>query len=313
MRTKLLQKYISGDATNAEREQVVKWLDADKAHMEKYIKMRKAYDALVWIDEDQTSTQTIGVNNRRTNRLILWIGRIASGVAIILLSIFIYERYGGDYLGDNQMVTMIIPAGQYGELVLADNSRVWLNSKSKLEFPSTFRSDKREVYLDGEAFFDVEADENSPFVVHTSDFSVEALGTEFNVNSFSNGDNSTTSLLSGKVNVRLKNKDESYELTPNQEIEYKEGEVDLRLISHLSQFEWKNGVISIEDEPMESLLEILGHYYGVEIEIRNTSILKDKYTGKFKIKDGVEQALRVLQLRSDFTYKKKGDHIIIED
>lgn len=305
----LLYKYISGYTTDDEKKQVVEWLYADKANMEKYTELRKIYDASVWVEQLDDINQIPA----HKKRIVLHLFKIAVVIVLILMSTYLgYKQYYDKVTENNQMLTMIIPVGQYGQLVLPDGSHVWLNSQSRLEFPFRFEVGTREVFLDGEAFFDVIADKRNPFVVHTKNYSVRALGTKFNICSFDKNINSKISLLAGVVDIELNNSKEKFALLPNQQLEFVNGEVSLTPISSLSYFEWKNGYLSFENESIKDLLDKLSHCYAIEFKIKNESILTDKYTGKFKIKDGVEQALKVLQLRSSFSYKKNGDYIIIE-
>lgn len=310
MDTELLQKYISGEASDKEVAEVVRWIEADESNTKEYIKLRKAYDALLWIEESYNTENTIRKQKFKT--YMLWIGRVASIVAIVLFSLYLKERKSSSVVSEVEMLTMSMPAGQCGELILADGSRVWLNSQSRLKFPSKFQKGTREVHLEGEAFFDVVSDQDNPFVVHTEKYSVKALGTAFNVCSFEGREKSITSLLSGSVEIELKESSQKYSLKPNEEFGIQENEVLLGPIISHSHFEWRDGVISFENETMDNLLSELGHYYGVEIVIKNKNVLHDKYSGRFKAKDGVDQALRVLKLRSNFNYEREDGYIVIK-
>ncbi len=306
MDTNLLHKYIEGKATEHEQLQVAKWLDADLKHMQQYIELRRIYDALVWVEQDAEELKTKTSKKRLS---LQQIGKIAAITLIALLSTyFLIHTNSKD---DNRLLTMTMPAGQHGELILADGSRVWLNSQSSIKFPTNFDSHTREVFLVGEAFFDVASDEDHPFIVHTSDMSVRALGTEFNVRSYANSTTST-SLLSGRIDVTVLNTKETYSLSPNEQLKLENETVSLTTIPHISYFEWKNGIISFENETMKTLLKQLSICFNIDITIENDAVLNDTYTGKFKVKEGVEQILKILQLRSNFKYIKEGDHIIIK-
>lgn len=312
MNTDLLYRYISGYTTEEERKQIMLWIEADKSNLEKYTKLRRAYDTLAWID----NTAEYPIKKRiGARKVLLKIGKIASICLLVFLSThYILQQFDSERQVSKEILTMSIPAGQYGEITLTDGSRVWLNSRSTLQFPSTFSSGEREVYLEGEAFFEVAADSENPFIVQTKDYSVKALGTEFNVTSLGEGEESVTSLFSGAVEIDLKKSKESYALTPNHRLAYHgEGKAIVDSIQEFSHYEWRNGFMSFENETVEKLLKRLSYCYDVTIDIKNKKILSDTYTGRFHIKDGIEQALKVLQLRSNFSYKKKGDLVTIEN
>ena len=101
------------------------------------------------------------------------------------------------------MQTITVPAGQRVNLDLPDGSNVWLNAGTTMQYPVSFMTDKREVILDGEAYFEVAHNEKSPFVVHTSTLDVEVLGTKFNVEAYSARKIFETSLMEGRVKVKL--------------------------------------------------------------------------------------------------------------
>ena len=107
------------------------------------------------------------------------------------------------------MQTVIVPAGQRAELLLADGTKVWLNSRSKLKFPDRFQKDARKVELDGEGYFEVTHQEEAPFTVHTSKYDVKVLGTEFNVKAYKDKEQFETSLLKGSVEVSNANKSQT--------------------------------------------------------------------------------------------------------
>lgn len=175
----LLMKYIKGETTPEEREKVVRWLDEDPEHMHQYRSLRKLYDISLWspIEENhQEEKQT------RTFKPV-WIEFLK--VAAVILITFLGTKAFFDGKDDPvNMQTVIVPAGQRAELLLADGTKVWLNSRSKLKFPDRFQKDARKVELDGEGYFEVTHQEEAPFTVHTSKYDVKVLGTEFNVKAY---------------------------------------------------------------------------------------------------------------------------------
>ena len=109
----------------------------------------------------------------------------------------------------------MVPAGQRVELVLEDGTRVWLNSKSKLTYPTSFGKKEREVILDGEGYFEVTKNEKAPFIVKTHKYDIKVLGTTFNISAYQNKLSAfETSLLEGAVEVFSSNNTEHVSLTP---------------------------------------------------------------------------------------------------
>ena len=197
----LLMKYIKGETTPEEREKVVRWLDEDPEHMHQYRSLRKLYDISLWspIEENQQEEK-----QTRTFKPV-WI-EFLKVAAVILMTFLGTKAFFNGKDDPVKMQTVIVPAGQRAELLLADGTKVWLNSRSKLKFPDRFQKDARKVELDGEGYFEVTHQEEAPFTVHTSKYDVKVLGTEFNVKAYKDKEQFETSLLKGSVEVSNANK-----------------------------------------------------------------------------------------------------------
>lgn len=302
----LLMKYIKGETTPVEREKVVRWLDEDPEHIHQYRSLRKLYDISLWspIEESQQEEK-----QTRTLKLV-WIEFLK--VAAVILITFLGTKAFFDWKEDPvKMQTVIVPAGQRAELLLADGTKVWLNSRSKLKFPDRFQKDARNVELDGEGYFEVTHKEEAPFTVHTSRYDVKVLGTEFNVKAYNSKNQFETSLLKGCVEVSNMNKSQVLRLRPDEQVISDGRQLIRSAISDKNYFRWKEGLLCLDDESISSLIEKLELYYDVDILVQKPSLMKYHYSGKFRISDGVEHVLKVLQLKHKFTYTKDEEQNLI--
>lgn len=302
----LLMKYIKGETTPEEREKVVRWLDEDPEHIHQYRSLRKLYDISLWspIEESQQEEK-----QTRTLKLV-WIEFLK--VAAVILITFLGTKAFFDWKEDPvKMQTVIVPAGQRAELLLADGTKVWLNSRSKLKFPDRFQKDARNVELDGEGYFEVTHKEEAPFTVHTSRYDVKVLGTEFNVKAYNSKNQFETSLLKGCVEVSNMNKSQVLRLRPDEQVISDGRQLIRSAISDKNYFRWKEGLLCLDDESISSLIEKLELYYDVDILVQKPSLMKYHYSGKFRISDGVEHVLKVLQLKHKFTYTKDEEQNLI--
>lgn len=302
----LLMKYIKGETTPEEREMVVHWLDEDPEHIHQYRSLRKLYDISLWspIEESQQEEK-----QTRTLKLV-WIEFLK--VAAVILITFLGTKAFFDWKEDPvKMQTVIVPAGQRAELLLADGTKVWLNSRSKLKFPDRFQKDARNVELDGEGYFEVTHKEEAPFTVHTSRYDVKVLGTEFNVKAYNSKNQFETSLLKGCVEVSNMNKSQVLRLRPDEQVISDGRQLIRSAISDKNYFRWKEGLLCLDDESISSLIEKLELYYDVDILVQKPSLMKYHYSGKFRISDGVEHVLKVLQLKHKFTYTKDEEQNLI--
>ena len=298
---RLLRKYLRGDVSVDEKRQVQEWLDQSPEHMQEYYNARKLYTLLLWnTDKNKNSKRRTG-----TIRSILFdILKIAS---ILFIGFAL-----GYYLFDQEkesvkMIEVNVPAGQRTELLLSDGTTVWLNSRTTLVFPDRFEKGNRSVRLDGEGYFVVKSDSNRPFIVQTEEYDVRAVGTEFNVKAYTGKSLFETSLIQGEVLVYSQNLASETLLSPGQMV-YKNKDVLVsKTISDYNYFKWKEGIFCFENESMTSLIEKLQLYYDVTIKNQAEFLPDYCFSGKLRINDGIEHALRVLQLKYKFSYIKNDE------
>ena len=210
------------------------------------------------------------------------------------------------------MQTITVPAGQRVNLDLPDGSNVWLNAGTTMQYPVSFMTDKREVILDGEAYFEVAHNEKSPFVVHTSTLDVEVLGTKFNVEAYSARKIFETSLMEGRVKVKLPHDEKnSVILAPNQKTTLIDGRLVVSKIDDYNVYRWKEGLYCFRNKPFADIIKDLEKYYDLKIQMDKKEIAKVALTGKFRISDGLDYALRVLQNDVAFIYQRNRDNDVI--
>ncbi|TCK80785.1 FecR family protein [Albibacterium bauzanense] len=220
---------------------------------------------------------------------------------------------------DNTRVTMntlIVPYGKRTKLQLSDGSTVWLNSGSKLAYPASFNEDKRKVYLEGEAIFEVTHDKSHPFMVIAKDFEIEVLGTVFNVSNYSDDPSINTVLKNGSVKIQYKGnsiKDQSLIIKPGTFASYSK---DSRSISTATvdvdkYFSWRDGIIIFKNDNLKDIMKQLSRYYNASIEIKNKRLENQTFSGSLDLKETVEQVLNIIKETSDFEFEKTTNNQFI--
>jgi ferric-dicitrate binding protein FerR (iron transport regulator) len=197
-------------------------------------------------------------------------------------------------------------------LLLEDSTQVWLNAASSLEFPDQFDSKKREVFLTGEAFFDVKHTDKIPFIIHTGNVSTTVLGTAFNIKAYPGQENITISVSRGKVRVSRKDGWETT-LTKGQQVKLRgdgqeayEKSIPAEMIAG-----WQQGNLVYDDETLVDIIGDMQRIYNAEIHINNQQVANLKISTSFKREIGIEQALQVLcRLTDTELTKKEGIYII---
>jgi len=207
------------------------------------------------------------------------------------------------------------PPEQRVELRLADGTKVWLNSKSRLEYPSSFGRRSRRVTLCGEGYFEVAHDERKPFVVETGQYDVRVLGTTFNVYAYDNDRAAfETALMEGSVEVSSRS-DASQRLVlqPNEAaVMAADGRLVRTRLTDMGRFRWTEGLICLNDVPFGELLERFSDYYDIRILLKNPKLYDVRCTGKFRQSDGIDYSLHVLQRFVNFRYTHDEERHTIE-
>ncbi|MGS2763034.1 FecR family protein [Sinomicrobium sp. M5D2P9] len=210
-----------------------------------------------------------------------------------------------------------VPHGKTAILVLSDGSRVTLNAGTWLKFPRNAGvTGTREVYVKGEAYFDVARDTSRPFVVHADDVNIRVLGTHFNVNNYESDTTVNTVLVEGKVALYADtdryDEKESLVIRPGTMAVFdKAGQpVNTHTVDTSLYTSWMQGELIFEGAHFSDIIQSLERKFNVEIENRNSGLAKEKFTAKFK-EESIQQILKSFQQSYPFEYTIKKNKIII--
>lgn len=308
----ILYHFFEGRATMEEMKLVKEWSEASEENNKLFRRERKLFNAMILVGHSKKIGMPVK-EIRKKNNFIREFLKIASVVVITVGITATLFSIGEDKDNVNiEMQTITVPAGQRVNLDLPDGSNVWLNAGTRMQYPVSFMKDKREVILDGEAYFEVAHNAECPFVVHTSTLDVEVLGTKLNVAAYSKRKVFETSLIQGKVRVKLpENKNISVTLLPNQKTTLKSGKLVVSKIDDFNVYRWKEGLYCFKNKPFVEIMQDLERYYDLKIQLDKQSIARVALTGKFRISDGLDYALRVLQNDVAFTYKRDKENDVI--
>ncbi len=198
-------------------------------------------------------------------------------------------------------VTINAPLGGMVNFQLPDGSRVWLDAGSEITYPAYFNSDKREVSLIGQAYFEIEKGD-IPFFVNNTGPTVKVYGTEFNVSAFDNEDNVTVALVEGKVSLNVNNKEVF--LKPGEISKFKKIAHSLEIVeANIDQYvKWKDGVLIFRDASLETIIRTLERRYNTSIHIENKDIANYKYNATL-MGENINQVLNLLILSAPIKYR----------
>jgi len=209
---------------------------------------------------------------------------------------------------------IIIPYGKRSDIILADGTHIWLNSGSQLSYPSEFKTDSREVYLSGEALFDVNANPKKPFYVITKNIKIKVLGTIFNVSSYDEDNTVQTALLRGKVTAG-ENKlfASTVNLAPGELLTYskKNSTLSKDKVDVKSYASWVNGYLIFINVPITEVFMKLERYYNQDIKIED-SLEKITFSGKLDLKDNIKDVINDIAFASSINVQKKEGFYLIK-
>jgi len=204
-----------------------------------------------------------------------------------------------------------VKPGNRATVTLPDQSKVWMNSNSRLVY-ATNKKNTREVKLTGEAFFKVFKDKTRPFIVTVKNLQVEVLGTSFNVKSRQGSDLIETSLIEGSVKLYGADLTQDYYLKPNEKAVYSNSKKTLKIETTNNEDEtaWKNNKLKFNSERFVDVIAKLEDWYGVKIISHCPAINNDIMSGSFK-DESLETVLKSLQIQYHIQYANQGDTIVL--
>ncbi len=322
MNPELLYKFIENSATEAEMHQVVDWLEDDPAHQTELNHLDKVYCASLLhapalaaaesARQPQEHEADVTIRRWGWQRVVRYAVEMAAVVAISIGMAYVMMEHRTDEWS-KRMTTLEIPAGHYMSLILEDGTKVWLNAGTRLEYPQVFARGQRRVKVSGEAMFEVKHDAAHPFVVETFACDVEVLGTKFGVVADSQNHLFSTSLFRGSVKVTNRLTPCEYcMLRPNESVTLVGNHLNRHEIDDPEAYLWTEGLISLKGVGFEELMQKFERSFGVRIVIARNRIPAIEYNhGKIRISDGIDSALRLLQLSTAFSYTKSDDNSTI--
>jgi len=264
--------------------------------------------------------QLTGSEPKKNKSRRQWIKYIRYAAAIIVLlssAALVYYVIKPGY-DKKKSKTVIAVNGTKSHLTLPDGSKVWLNAGSTLKYDPISGSDSiREVFLSGEAYFEVAHREDLPFIIHTNQMDIKDIGTSFNVRSYPGEGFSETTLIEGSVEIIYKDKERTLLTEPNQKITVFDSGDNIqtkaeKTISHqlLPETAWMKDVLIFKNETFQQLALRMERYYDIDIEFENDIFKNRRITGTFS-NETFEQALISLQLVIKFHYRIEGRRVSV--
>lgn len=309
MTDELLFRYFSNEASAEEVAQIEQWLDEDPARQSEFDSAHYLFNAMILHSDELSKMTTPGALEKtsrksKVRRLVYRYAAAAAAVVIAGLSGVFVEREINYNKMTAQTNVLEVPAGQRMSVTLSDGTQVQLNGNSRIEYPVIFSRKQRNVKLSGEAFFEVKHDERHPFIVETFASKVEVLGTRFNVYADEASEYFSAALVDGKVKVTTNDETaEQVVLAPDEMVKFVNNHLVETKVDAENLISWTEGYVNLADTDFESLMRRFENVYGVKIVIERETMPEIGYkSGKIRVSEGVNFALKLLQHECKFTY-----------
>lgn len=349
----LIAKYLAGEASEAENKDLLAFINENEGNRKLFIDLKDKY-LLAGVpakkryhrDKNWNSIQQkINQPGNSTNFFLqnnYMLMKIAAVFVIAFTTGFLINNtIGGHKEGNNPVCEVKAANGARSFVVLSDSTKVWLNAGSTLKLSNDFNKGSRNVYLDGEAYFDVQKSKNNYFTVFVSDIFIKVLGTQFNVKSYAGDDVIETTLETGTVKIyEADDRKQIATLSPNQKATYlknsqnlskesinrelkkiinKDEIIHYREANYIIADEvktdnyssWKDGKLIFRKDRLADIVSSLERHFNVDITIKDDRAKDLMITANFK-NETIEQVMYALKLTSSVDYEINLNNISIK-
>lgn len=311
-------KYFTKDISEDELKKLIGWINENKENEKIFFDLKNIYDAknpqpnineidTLWdkIHQDINSSQYLKIDYHKKYRRLKHILTYAASIIILFSTFYIFNNLQNQNKNiDTTLFSEISIPEQNSttQLVLSDGTIVKLKSNTKFKYPTRFGSNTREVFLDGEAFFDVAKDDQKTFIVNTNSQTIKVQGTSFNVKDYRSEKFSNFTLIEGKV--KLKTQGENYSLIPNQQVTIDKvyNTSKLYTISEELSAVFKSKRYHFKEKSLLQIFNDIEILYGVTITLQNSTIDASKYTGTFSLDQNITEIMETINYKKQFRY-----------
>jgi transmembrane sensor len=359
----LIVRYLKNEISEDEKRDLFKWVYASSSNEKYFYTLKDIWETARYNQiaagaetdkewEKLTLTalkkETENFSQRKSVGRILYRAVQIAAIIIIAFGVgFLVQKYLPE---ENAFTHLNVPLGAKLQIELPDGSQVWVNSGSALKYPTNMDAKEVDLFLEGEAFFDIVKNPKRKLNVRTSTLNIQVLGTRFNVKSYNDEDVVETTLVNGSISITgkvgnkkiekpilLKSNEQAKLIksegkfsledtnapaniedkpdTKENDVEMTASEIQPRInisenIDVEKFFSWKDNKLVFRNEPLESLVRKLERWYNVSIKIQDPDLKKSRYTGTFE-NETIEQAIKALSISLPFKYKIEKNQIEI--
>lgn len=320
--TELIIGYLQNNLTQEETDCFYNWVNESASNKELFFEIKAMYDAGLPLSTPLETSESWGrllnkKKNSQSRRFNLWY-QISTYAAVALLAVAISSMYFLFFHEeDNSLYSKYIGGdGLEADVVeLPDGTHISLGSKTTFHYDKDYGKDKRIVYLEGEAYFDVAKQKDKPFIVKTKEQDIEALGTKFNVMAYPLDSLVVTTLSEGSVRLTSLNITYPTILKPNQQFIYNRNTKKsyLQDVDAQQYSSWTSGYYYFPQQSLQAILDRLSHVYGIQFTVNSEALNKRTFTGTFYRGQSIKDIMDIINLSIPIRYKINDHHVTISE
>lgn len=343
-----IARYLAGACSQAEKEKIEKWIEAGPANRKLMSEYRdiweasesesEAVESMFNAEQDwerlqqrlmphsgDAAASTFQQNNYTLHHSHSRMSPILKVAAVILLAALLgvvsYQNFYSPPVAETVEPTLreiVTPKGQLANIKLTDGTRVQLNADSKLRLPNVFQSDRREVFLEGEAFFDVAKNPDKPFFIHSGEAVVKILGTSLGVRSYPEDASVRVIVKEGRVSLQSTKKtgiSREAILSPSEVgiLDVSKSEIVTHSVQDMELYlSWTEGFLKFKNTPMRQVAQELERKYDIDVELKNDRIKELRLTAVLKSRS-IRNVLDVIATSLDIDYELNQQQIIFRE
>jgi transmembrane sensor len=295
----LINKYYDGDTTIEEERLLLDFLESDTSND---FQSEKAQFLFFKTVKAESPTKNLA------NRISEEFSAVAKGFNLTFAmraAAILIVAFGLSYLLffilKSPLAETSTEANVQSEINLPDGSHVWIHSSSKIQYPKKFNKDKREVFLDGEAYFEITKDPTKPFIVHTHEATTQVVGTSFDLRNYKGEKHVELTVFSGKV---IFGSSKKVEVISGSRVVFEKNSGELRQnqVKGFNSLAWKTKRLQFEDTPLDEVLVDLARYFTVPFEMKTKDKLNCHFSGNFN-NPQLEDMLKALSFSMNIKFQ----------
>lgn len=318
----LIARHLKGECSPFEERLLAEWIQESEEHQALYEELSVVWDKTSAIREPLPDTesawnkvkQQTGIGSEDAEETIVrqleWRSYLRVAAMLLLVAGLGYLLRTVWFTKDDR--TLIVAGNEKKEIILPDSSRVWLNKNTRLSYSGNYNDRKREVHLEGEAFFEVRRDKTRPFIVSGIRSVTEVLGTSFNVRALKGASSETVEVVTGKVSVSATGeRSDKVVLYPGEQaVALSDGTIERSGIKDPNFLSWKSRRLQFSDTPLSEVAKAMEEYFHVGVVIQNKELQNCRFTGDFENPDAT-MLLKVLSVSLNLSYTKEGNAYVL--